>query len=224
MSSQLLSERPKNSNLLFLSASKVKLFDSCKAKFKYTYIEKLPRGDWSFLSLGKFLHETLEVFHKRIINGDTTPDNILMTESYKGAFSNWGSKLTEEQVIECKNILNGYLQILAEQKKLDKVNTVLDVEKPFNIVVDDKLVINGVIDRIQLDTDGILHIADYKSSKNDKYLKNDYFQLMVYCFAIMLENPDLEKIRTSYVMLKENFRSLSRDFTRKDIMKIEAKF
>src|SRR5690606_31482366 len=50
-----------------LSVSKVKTFDSCAAKFKYSYIEKLPKKEWDFHVFGTFCHDTLENFHLKLI-------------------------------------------------------------------------------------------------------------------------------------------------------------
>jgi hypothetical protein len=57
-----------DSNLNFnISVSKGKTFDACRRKFKFCYIEKLPRIDRDFHIFGKFLHFCLEYFHKHMI-------------------------------------------------------------------------------------------------------------------------------------------------------------
>src|SRR5690606_681164 len=50
-----------------LSVSKVKTFDSCKAKYKYSYIEKLPKKEFEFHIFGTFCHDVLENFHLKLI-------------------------------------------------------------------------------------------------------------------------------------------------------------
>jgi DNA-binding protein YbaB len=52
-----------------LSVSKAKTFEDCKAKYKFSYIEKLPKKDWDFHVFGKFLHAILEEFHLQLMFG-----------------------------------------------------------------------------------------------------------------------------------------------------------
>ena len=217
MSSKLIPEFKKSDDTIVLSVSKVKTFQTCKAKYRYCYIEKLPRKDWEFLTFGKFLHETLENFYKEIINGSTILKNELMTNCFKAAYKNWKAKLKPEQVKEAKEILTQLL-------KKDEDITVLSVEKEFYIDIDSKILLNGYIDRIQLDPDGMLHVSDYKTTKNKKYLEKDHFQLLTYAFVMCLEDPTLEKVRTSYILLRHGFTSIVKEYSRAEIMKVENEF
>lgn len=220
--SHLLYEKPSVALPLNLSVSKVKTFKDCKAKFRYSYIEKLPKKDWEFLAFGKFLHEILENFHKFILDGNTDPANILMGRCFKISYENWKDKMTPPQLQESKDILTGYLKKLTDLG--DLAPTILTVEKPFYIDIDGKILLNGFIDRTQRDHDGVLHVSDYKTTKNKKYLKNDYFQLLTYAFLLFLEDPSLQLIRTSYILLRHNFDTIEREFTREEAMKIEGTF
>lgn len=221
---QILHEKPKVELPITLSVSKVKTFKDCKAKFHFCYIERLPRKDWDFHVFGKFLHEVLEVFHRKIIQGSDAPYHVLMTECFGLASANWKDKITPEQKKESSVILGGYLKQISEQKKAGTLPTILAVEKDFYINIDDTVLLNGFIDRTQLDSDGTLHVSDYKTTKNKKYLKNDYFQLLTYAYVMCLEDPKIEKVRTSYILLRHNFETIVKDFTRDEIMKIEQTF
>lgn len=221
---QILSLKPAEHSLLSLSVSKVKTFKDCKAKFRFCYIEKLPRKEWDFHVFGKFLHEILEVFHKKIMDGAQEPFHVLMTQSFKQALGNWASKLTAEQKKESQEILTGYLKQLIEQQVNKTMPTILDVEKDFYIDIDGKVLLNGFIDRVQLDPDGVLHVSDYKTTKNKKYLKNDYFQLLTYAYVMCLEDPKIERVRTSYILLRHGFETIVKEFERAEIMKIESMF
>ena len=61
-----------------VSVSKTKTFLDCKAKFKFCYVEKLPRKDWDFHIFGKFCHSVLEEFHKTYMEGCLLPYNMVM--------------------------------------------------------------------------------------------------------------------------------------------------
>ena len=60
MSAKLLKDKPNSFSGEWLSVSKVKTFKDCPAKYRYTYIEKLPRKSWEFQVLGQFAHSSLE--------------------------------------------------------------------------------------------------------------------------------------------------------------------
>lgn len=212
---------PENNKLFKLSVSKAKTFKTCKAKYKFQYIDKLPRKDWEHQIFGSFLHEVLENFHQYIIDGDTNPDNIIMKKAFSIAYTNWKEKLTAEQKKQCFEICKEYLQ--KRYKERDNLPTVIAVEKPFVIEIGN-LLLNGFIDVVQYDSDGKLHVADYKTSKHKKYLKNDILQLKTYAYALFLEDPALEEIKCSYIMLKFNFDLLEFSFTRAEAMEIEKEF
>lgn len=224
---------PDDHNFFKLSVSKSKTFKDCKKKYKFTYIDKLPRKDWDFQVFGTFLHQVLENFELDIIKGYDGPDNILMKKSFKSALNmplkdgekeTFKDKLTTEQKKESTEILQEFLEKRYKQKKENKLPKVLYAEKPFKIDVDGKLLINGFIDVVQRDVDGVLHVADYKTSKSKKYLKNDFMQLKTYAYAMCLEDPDLQKIRCSYVMLRFGFDSIQTEFTRDEVMVMEKEF
>jgi DNA helicase-2/ATP-dependent DNA helicase PcrA len=221
---QILSEKPKVDLPITLSVSKVKTFKDCPAKFYFCYVEKLPRKDWDFHIFGKFLHEVLENFHRKIIDGSELLHHVLMTECFKTASANWHDKLSLEQKKESSVILAGYLKQMSEQKKLGTLPTILTVEKNFYINIDDTVLLNGFIDRTQLDPDGVLHVSDYKTTKNLRYLKDDLFQLLTYAYVMCLEDPTIKKVRTSYILLRHNFKAIVKDFSRDEIMKIESIF
>lgn len=210
-------------NILRLSVSKAKVFKDCQAKYKFQYIEKLPKKDWDFHVFGKFLHEILENFHKKIIDGDETPNDKLINSCYADALENWKDKVTPEQLLESKDIINSYINVLEDQKRKGIAPTVIAVEKEFCIDIDGKVLLNGFIDRIQIDHDGVIHVSDYKTTKNKKYLK-DFFQLLTYAFALCLEDPSLQRVRTSFICLRHNCDSLVKEFTRDEIMEVESKF
>ena len=84
---------------------------------------------------------------------------------------------------------------------------------------------NGFIDVIQLDDDNIIHVKDYKTTKNKSYLKDDFFQLLTYAYYILnFEDTNAQKIRASYIMLRHNFEHITTEFSRDQIMAIKDKY
>ncbi|MFW9879543.1 MAG: PD-(D/E)XK nuclease family protein, partial [Candidatus Thorarchaeota archaeon] len=69
----VLPSRDKANVDITLSVSKAKTFDEaadggCKKKFKFNYLDKLPRIDQDFHVFGKFLHQILENFHRELLD------------------------------------------------------------------------------------------------------------------------------------------------------------
>jgi RecB family exonuclease len=207
-----------------LSVSKTKTFLDCKTKYKYTYIDKFPRKTWDFHTIGKFCHKVLEDFHNVYINGSTAPYNKVMTQAFKNAVEEYRTELTPEIKKECWNMIDQYLRIVTSNKRNNLTANVLACEKNFELLVGGKVILNGMIDRIQLDDDDILHVCDYKTSKNKKYLKDDFFQLLTYAYVIVSEDPSIEKVRASYIMLRHNYEYITTEFKKSEILKVADKY
>lgn len=221
---KLIEQKPENTDHFFLSVSKTKTFLQCPAKYRLAYIEKLPKKDWEFQKFGVFCHEVLEQFHIEWLNRPLETINNLMKECFNKTRIEWKDKLTKESLQESYQILTGYLSYLSKQIQEETLPRFTDLEKHFYININDQIIVNGFIDRIQIDPDGVLRVVDYKTSKQKKYLQKDYFQLLTYAYAIYLGNPELKKIRASYMMLRHNFDELVVEYTVDEIMKVEKSF
>lgn len=207
-----------------VSVSKTKTFIDCKAKFKFCYVEKLPRKDWDFHIFGKFCHSVLELFHLKYIEGCTLPYNQVMGECFKKALEEYKDKMTAEQRKDCWAIIDKYLRLIVKEKNNGHPANVIACEKRFELLVGENIILNGAIDRIQIDDDGVIHVGDYKTVKNKKYLKNDFFQLLTYAYVIMKEDPTVTKVRGSYILLRHDFEYITTEFEKDEVMKIEGKY
>jgi len=216
---EFLVEAPKKSNLFWLSASKIKNFQTCKAQYYFRYVERLPKKEWPHLYFGKFLHEVLEFFQKEIKAGNTAPDNVILKECFKRSYDNYSKKIDAAQKMEAFNILCQFLVKRAEKKKENKISIPLYIEKPFNLVLNDDILVNGFIDFVHEDYDKLIHVTDYKTNKEKKYLLKDLFQLELYSYILSLEDESLERIRASYSLLKLGFDEIETEFSRDKIMK-----
>jgi RecB family exonuclease len=203
--------------LIKLSASSTKTFEQCRRKYYYTYIEKLPKKDWGHLRLGTFCHRVLEIFHKQWL----LDKNLNLAELIGCCFAQArtekeGIGMSSDQLDAAKDMLQEYLYSV---EKNGMPNT-LSVEDNFVLNVGN-YVLRGFIDRLDVDKDGIFHIVDYKTTKNEKYL--DDFQLLVYGMAIKNKYPDMDRFRGSYVLLKKGSKMITTDFNLSDIVKCEKK-
>lgn len=219
----LLKEKPTKFDGLWLSVSKAKTFDDCPAKFRFCYIEKLPRKIWSFHVLGKFAHSVLERFHRSRIDGEIIPDNDLMTKSFNTAAKEFAGDLTSDQKKLVYNMASEYLQLLAQQKESNTIPKVISVERDFYIDIGGEILLNGMIDVEKIDPDKMLHLADYKTTKSPRYLKDDFFQLLTYAYAKCIEDRDIDRVRCSYIMLRHGFKHLTKEFVRAEVMAVQDK-
>lgn len=214
-----------NKEQLRISVSKSKCFTQCKKQFQFSYIQKLPKKERDYHVFGKFCHKVLEDFHKAYINGSKEPLNKELSKAFKIAHKEYKERMTPEMVKECFDILHAYLKLVASgTSQFNTMKNVLTVEKEFFLPISDKVVLNGFIDKIQLDDDNVLHVADYKSTKNKKFLKNDFFQLLTYAYTMLQEDPKITKIRASYILLRHDFEYITTEFDVKQILTIKDKY
>lgn len=218
---RLMPEKDMNNVDITLSVSKLKTFDDCKAKYKFCYIDKLPRIDRDFHIFGKYLHQVLENFHNDLIQNESSKSDwpTALYKARDSALVEYDPLLTIDQKKEGNIILEQYSSILKE----DGLPNVIANEKSFFINLNDKVLLNGFIDRIQIDDDGMIHVMDYKTTKNPKYL-NDHFQLVTYCYALMLEDESIKRIRASFVLLRHSFDFITQEFSRDEIFPVAEKF
>lgn len=212
---------PTVSELLRLSVSKSKTFNECKKKYQFSYVLKLPRKEFEYHTFGKLAHSILEHFHLAYLNGSIEMPNVVMMHSFRTACQEFQDKITPEMKRECKEIASLYLQRFVLEKEDGSSPTVLGAEKEFALEVEERVLLNGVIDKVQLDSDGVLHVLDYKTTKNKKYLKDDWFQLLTYAFVLHQQDPTIRKIRASYVLLRHNLEKITKEFTLDEILPIK---
>lgn len=211
------------SDELRLSVSKTKCFENCKKQFKFSYILKFPKKEHDYHIFGKFCHKILEDFHNTYINGSILPFNIVMNKAFKDAVIEY-TTMTSEMKKDCWKLIDQYLKIISNDKKNNLSANVIACEKEFKLLIDDKFILNGMIDRIQIDADDVLHVCDYKTTKNKKYLKEDWFQLLTYAFILVSEDPSIKKVRGSYILLRHDFEYITKEFDIDEIMSIKDKY
>ncbi len=176
-----------------------------------------------FHIFGKCLHRALELFHQAYITGWLLSSAEAMSQSWKAAKAEYASKMTSAAIKECHEILTDYLKLVSEKPKTFLTN-VIATEQPFDFQLTESVVLNGFIDKVQIDEDGTLLISDYKSTKNKKYLLDDWFQLLTYAFVKMTQQPELETVRASYVLLRHNFEPITKEITRQEAMAVKDQY
>ena len=209
---------------LKLSVSKVKTFNQCRKQYEFNYIIKMPKKDHDYHVFGKFCHRVLEVFHNYYIEGCLLPYNVSIGDAFKVAWLEFRDKMTPEMKKECWQIVDKYLRIITQNKANNLPLNVIACEKRFELPLTNNLILNGAIDKIGRDDDDVIHVGDYKTTKNKKYLKNDWFQLLTYAYVMLNEDPSIEKVRASYILMRHDFEHITTEFKKKDILKVKDQY
>lgn len=209
--------------ILTLSPSRIKTYQQCPRKYYYTYVAKLPRKDWAHFQLGTMCHGVLEFFHAeyRKDGGELNLKRLM-----KEAFQKQREVMKKENIdvepsmdilTEAKKLLTEYLERMEAQGIGSEI---LSLEEDFHIRLDEKYSVQGIVDRIDMDPDGIMHIRDYKTTKNPKYMEP--YQLQVYGMHLLNKYPEVDRFRGSYIMLRHKGKPISYDFNAEDVRKIRA--
>tara|TARA_R110002110_G_scaffold43581_15_gene135141 strand:- start:460 stop:1281 length:822 start_codon:yes stop_codon:yes gene_type:complete len=175
-----------------LSPSKIKVFDECKAKYKFKYIDYL-KEDYNenlstdALQFGQFIHKVLEDG----VNCSSYEDLNVIADSVRSqyTFSKEKGDLTERS-------LRNFAMFNKQLTHTVSTEMNFSVESPcegYNI--------NGIIDRIVMGKSGDMLVIDYKTSKRaaaKKDLYNDA-QMQMYTYAVhkMYDVP-IDKITVSH--------------------------
>jgi CRISPR/Cas system-associated exonuclease Cas4 (RecB family) len=176
--------------------------------------------------LGKAVHKVLEDFHMAYLMGSTNKLNVEMKIAFEKMLIEFEKEITPELKTEIYSMVDQYLRVVYKTG----TKHVLHCELPFAINLTEDVILNGAIDRIQNDSDGALHILDYKSTKNKKYLLDDYFQLETYGFVLWNDvryREQIEKtgyVRASYMLMRHDFELITKEISLDTIQKIPNKF
>lgn len=187
---------------LWLSHSRMSAYVECPLYYKLNYIDKVPldiKGNYH-TALGNGIHKVLEDMYK---SGSYTlrfMEDLWQVVCHEGYTEKNGQKveaiLKDEQYDfpngdEEKNMFFYHgRKLLREYYHKNKhefgVGEIVATELNFKIPIDNnKIVLNGYIDRIDRMPDGRLRICDYKTGKEKTQEEvNDDYQLTLYAFAV----------------------------------------
>lgn len=166
-----------------LSFSRVSTYRTCPAQFRYGYIDGIPGEPSPHLSFGSSIHAALERFYDRKLPDPPSEDELL-----EYLYEAWDS--TGFVDMDRDEQLSWYRhgqQVLRRfhRREVADYRLPADVEKWFELPVDDVALVVGSIDRVDVDEDGALEIVDYKTSKRvkDRDRVRGSMQLAIYAMA-----------------------------------------
>jgi putative RecB family exonuclease len=172
-----------------LSPSRAGDFKACPQLFRFRAIERLPEPVTRYQARGTTAHLALQRFYGLGV-ADRTPDRLYDlfrlawselrgTEEFAGLFAT----IDEERAWGIES-----LELLANYFRLEDPESVHPLERELDMLeaLDDRIVIRGILDRIDRCEDGGLVITDYKtgSAPPEAYALPAFFALKIYALLI----------------------------------------
>ncbi len=143
-----------------LSYSSMNTYETCPAKFKFQYEDRVPQGRSAALSFGDSLHRALHLFHNRPVPVAPSVDELL--EMLEACWVSEGFVDASEErtyVDHGREVLSQYHSENAEAYRIPAA-----LEFRFTIDVEG-VALSGVIDRMDRIPGGGYEIVDYKTNR-----------------------------------------------------------
>ncbi len=135
------------------SVTELNVYRKCPLLYKYLYIDKIPQlyFETEEAQIGSVIHKVIEEYirNKKRIN----------IKAYFTELSKIEGISTEKIKIWQKDLNNIFNLFLDE-----RIENIVAVECPFNLVLKNDIIVKGIIDRIDITEDGYV-IIDYKTGK-----------------------------------------------------------
>lgn len=213
-----------------LSPSRAGDFLSCPLLYRFRTIDRLPEEPSVDALRGTVIHKVLEDLFD-LPAPDRTPGRAAAM-----VVPAWEAVLEEEPALaalfpdgdegaavgawleSCRSVLARYF-ILEDPRRLEPADRELYVET----LTDSKLLLRGVIDRVDVATDGAIRLVDYKSSRSPaaEHEGRALFQLKFYALVIWRMRGVIPK-RLQLIYLA-NAETLTYDPDEQDLLATERK-
>ena len=158
-----------------VSPSKIKVYDECKLKYKFKYIDYLREKETNTdaLQFGSYIHKIFE-------DGVTATEEDQLLEISEILRSHYTFDKAREKLIE--KCIKNFFNFNNSLSGCEQIST----EQSFAIELNQGYALNGIIDRVVRSEDGNYLVIDYKTSKRPS-TKRDLIkdpQMLLYAYAI----------------------------------------
>ncbi len=163
-----------------LSYSSISTYETCPAKYKFQYEEKLPTTSSPALAFGDALHRTLHRFHDRPV--PVAPSVEELHEMLDAEWVDDGYRDPGEEALYREHAR----QVLAEYHRANAGSFRIPAALEFRFTVEiEGVQLSGVIDRMDRIPGGGYEIVDYKTSRRlpPKAIVDRDLQLSLYYLA-----------------------------------------
>ena len=156
---------------LSLNPTRVNNYMSCRRKFLYNDVLKLPAAKKRSLVFGNSIHKALEETYKEFKKSGKFPNFKFFLEAFERELKMQGADSSIE--FDCLNKANGpALREWFERASKDPI-VPIDLEKKLIITVADNIIFTGKYDKVEWQDQkkNMVRIIDYKTGKPDDHLK-----------------------------------------------------
>jgi DNA helicase II / ATP-dependent DNA helicase PcrA len=192
---------PPSPEPLKLSASAVDNYRKCPQQFLFGRVWSLKEGPQATLTFGSVMHTTIKRFVDQFRKGVKLP----FDEFARIFETEWTSAGFEDDYQEGEYKKDGMEQLRAFYTTfLENPPEILEQEKPFELPLENNVIINGRIDQINSLGRNDVEIVDYKTGKSrkDADARRD-LQLSIYAIAAQ-EILELNPVRLVFHYLQNN--------------------
>jgi len=185
---------------LTLNPTSLNNYITCRRKFLYDNVLRLPGRKNQHLTFGNCAHKALEEVYTVYMDKKKFP----VFEVFKKAFK---EELEYEGVnAAIKNWCLSRLEELKEWYDREGVSPVMpiDLENKLDITLPEGLVFRGAFDKIEQEGEGAIRVIDYKTGKPDKHVK----AIANCCNLSEYECDDYFRQLVAYKLLYERSRKL----------------
>lgn len=156
---------------LSLNPTRVNNYLSCRRKFLYNDVLKLPAAKKRSLVFGNSVHKALEETYREFKRKGKIPNFKFFLKAFENELKMQGADSSIE--LDCLNKANGpVLREWFEGASKDPV-VPIDLEKKLTITVADNIIFTGKYDKVEWQDQkkNTVRIIDYKTGKPDEHLK-----------------------------------------------------
>jgi len=194
---------PPSPEPLELHPSAVMSYRSCPQRFLFSALWSLQEGARATLTFGRVMHGTIRRMMAEFKKGNRLP----FEEVRRIYETEWSDKGYEDDYQEGEYKKDGIEQLrVFYQGAVDQPLTILELEKNFELPVENNVILKGRIDQINSLGRNEVEIVDYKTgaAKKDSDARKD-LQLSVYAIAAK-EIFELNPVRMVFHYLQNNQR------------------
>jgi RecB family exonuclease len=179
-----------------LSSFRLRVFQECRRRYRYRYVEGMPTRPSAYNTMGAHVHNTLKAFFSLPEPEERTPERLLdlLLENWQQNRSGFSDLSDEERWRE-----RAASQMRSFAREQDLAARPLMLEATVEAPLTPQLALFGRIDRVDEEADG-LHVIDYKTGRRPEEV--DARQLHLY--TLMLERSLARPVtRASYFYLDD---------------------
>jgi DNA helicase-2/ATP-dependent DNA helicase PcrA len=153
-----------------LNPTRLNNYMTCRRKFLYNDVLKLPGPKKQSLVFGNCVHKALEETYREYMNRREFPSLKYFQDAFRRELRFQGvDKVMERNCINKMKTLKGWFDRASAHPVMP-----MDLEKKLTVTVGDNIIFTGKYDKVEWEDEkrGFVRILDYKTGKPDKHIKD----------------------------------------------------